>query len=297
MLEFECKHCGEVNEIDLSDSNLSELVGKSVETDKEVMDLREELKEKNILLGRRNAELEKARSGITSAISKTERPSVEIQGEVAEELLFDDVKNAFDEDEFHPIKKGKIGADILHIVMSSSGHQAGSIIYESKNTKNWSGKWVSKLRVDMQESEATVALLVSKAFPAKEKDDLVELEDRIWLCKPGIHVPAYVNLLRQAILMGHRRDVLDVYSSKTDKEMLYEYFTGDFVEQIKNIARVYKELSAEMSKERRAFKTKWAKRQTLLDQLLNSMTGIAGSIQGIGAQSLSLEKMKELTLD
>ena len=119
MLEFECKHCGEVNEIDLSDSNLSELVGKSVETDKEVMDLREELKEKNILLGRRNAELEKARSGITSAISKTERPSVEIQGEVAEELLFDDVKNAFDEDEFHPIKKGKIGA-IIEARMNST---------------------------------------------------------------------------------------------------------------------------------------------------------------------------------
>ena len=93
--------------------------------------------------------------------------------------MFDDVKNAFDEDEFHPIKKGKIGADILLIVLSSSGHLAGSIIYESKNTKIWSGKWVSKLRGDMQESGATLALLVSKAFPAKEKDDLVELEVEI----------------------------------------------------------------------------------------------------------------------
>ena len=297
MLEFECKHCGEVNEIDLSDSNLSELVGKSVEVDKEVQALKEELKAQEILLDRSNKELKKVQSGVTTAMSKTERPSVEIQGEIGEELLFDSLEEAFEEDEFRPIKKGTRGGDILQIVMSSSGHQAGSILYESKNTRNWSGKWVSKLRVDMQESEATVALLVSKAFPAKEKDALVELEDRIWLCKPGIHVPAYVSLLRQAILMGHRRDVLDVYSSKTDKEMLYEYFTGDFVEQIKNIARVYKELSAEMSKEQRAFKTKWAKRQKLLDQLLDSMTGIAGSIQGIGTESVSLEKIKELTLD
>ena len=54
MLEFECKHCGEVNEIDLSDSNLSELVGKSVETDKEVQALKEELKAQEILLDRSN---------------------------------------------------------------------------------------------------------------------------------------------------------------------------------------------------------------------------------------------------
>ena len=300
MTEFECVHCGGVNEIDLGEVNLSELIDQSIDPEIEsekIQSLKEKLKKKEILLDRSNEELKKVQSGVKSAMSKTETPSVEIQGEIAEEVLFDDLESAFSDDDFHRIKKGKSGADIHQIVISSSGHQAGSILYESKNTRNWSNDWVPKLRANMQESGATVALLVSKAFPAKEKDVLAQLEDRIWLCKPGIHLPAFVRAIREGIIMGHRRDVLDEYSSKTDKQVLYEYITGDFVEQIKNIVRVYNELSEEIIKEQKAFKTKWSKRQKVLDQLADSMTGIAGSIQGIGVKSLKLEKMKELTLE
>jgi len=148
----------------------------------------------------------------------------------------------------------------------------------------------------MQESSANFSLLVSKAFPAKETQALVQLEERIWLCKPGPHVSAFVRALRQGIIMEARQKTLDEFTSSSSKDALFEYITSDFVEQISNIARVYTELTEEMQKEKNAFKRKWASREKLLEQLASSMTGVVGSISGIGVPSLKLEKIKELEL-
>ena len=50
-------------------------------------------------------------------------------------------------------------------------------------------------------------------------------------------------------------------------------------------------------KEKNAFKKKWSAREKTLEQLANSMTGIVGSISGIGVQSMKLDKIKELSMD
>ena len=299
-INFECVHCGEINLVDLSDINLGDLAGNDVpgEADPdEILELKEQIKELEILSDRQEQELINAQSGISKAISKSERPSMEIQGEVAEEVLNDLLQDTFPEDIFTPIKKGQSGADIRQSVMMPSGREAGSILYESKNTKNWSNKWIEKLRTDMQNDGATVGLIVSKAFPAKHSDALVQLEEKIWLCKPGIHVTAFVKALRQGILMGARRDILDEFTSKNLKDSLYEYVTSDFIEQISNIARVYIDLKGELTKEQTAFQRKWKAREKLLDQLESSMTGMVGSIEGLGVPSMKLDKIQELTLD
>ena len=69
--------------------------------------LREQIKELQILNTRQQEDLQKAQTGISKAISKTEKPSMEIQGEIAEEILLDDLQDAFPKDEFKPIKKGR----------------------------------------------------------------------------------------------------------------------------------------------------------------------------------------------
>ena len=298
-INWNCEHCGELNTLDLSDLNLSDFVGSDdlqIDESEEMLALREQIKELQILNTRQQEDLQKAQTGISKAISKTEKPSMEIQGEIAEEILLDDLQDAFPKDEFKPIKKGESGADILQTIILPSGHAAGSILYESKSTKTWSNKWVDKLRSDMQDSGASVSLLVSKAFPAKESEALVQMEDRIWLCKPGPHVKAFVRALRQGIVMEARQKTLEEFASSSSKDALFDYITGDFVEQISNIGRVYSDLSDEMTKEKKAFKRKWAAREKLLEQLANSMTGVVGSISGIGVPSIKLEKIKELEL-
>jgi hypothetical protein len=299
-MEFKCSHCGEMNDLDLSEFNISELAELSnqpVEDSEEILALKEQIKEQQILVERQQKQLKDTQSGITKAISKTDKPSMEIQGEVAEEVLTDLLEEAFPEDEISSIKKGQSGADVRQVIMTQSGHEAGSILFESKSTKSWSNGWIEKLRSDMQEEGSTVGLLVSKAFPAKQTDLLVQLEERIWLCKPGLHVTAFVRALRQGILMGARREVLDEFASTSSKDTLYEYITGDFVEQISNIARIHSNLNEEIVKEKNAFKRKWTAREKTLDQLVDSMTGIVGSISGIGVPSMKLEKIKELSMD
>ena len=298
-INWNCEHCGELNVLDLSGLNLSDFIEQDaipVNESAELQALREQIKELEITTSRQEQDLINAKSGITKAISKTEKPSMEIQGEIAEEILMDDLQAAFPNDEFSPIKKGESGGDILQKIILPSGHSAGRILYESKSTKNWSNKWIEKLRSDMQESSASFSLLVSKAFPAKETQALVQLEERIWLCKPGPHVSAFVRALRQGIIMEARQKTLDEFTSSSSKDALFEYITSDFVEQISNIARVYTELTEEMQKEKNAFKRKWASREKLLEQLASSMTGVVGSISGIGIPSLKLEKIKELEL-
>ena len=299
-MEFKCTHCGETNDLDLSQLNVSELAEFSNEPADDsdaILSLKEELKEQQIVLERQQKQLQDAQSGITKAISKTDKPSMEIQGEVAEEVLTDMLEDAFPEDAISSIKKGQSGADVRQVVMTQSGYEAGSILFESKSTKSWSNGWVDKLRSDMQEDGSTVGLLVSKAFPANQSDLLIQLEDRIWLCKPGLHVTAFVRALRQGILMGARREVLDEFASTSSKDTLYEYITGDFVEQISNIARIHANLNDEIVKEKNAFKRKWSTREKTLDQLSDSMNGIVGSIIGIGVPSIKLEKIKELSMD
>ena len=46
--------------------------------------------------------------------------------------------------------------------------------------------------------------------------------------------------------------------------------------------------------EKNAFKTKWNRREKVLDRLVDSITGIVGSIQGTGIESVNLEKIHEL---
>ncbi len=298
-INWKCSHCGEDNVLDLSELNLTDFIepnSSPSDESEELMLLREQIKELQIVNERQENDLLNAQTGISKAISKTEKPSMEIQGEIAEEILLDDLQDAFPKDEFKPIKKGESGGDILQKIILPSGHLAGTILFESKNTKNWSNKWVEKLRFDMQESAAAVSLLVSKAFPAKEKEALVQLEERIWLCKPGPHVVAFVRALRQGIIMEARQRTLEEFTSSSSKDALFEYITGDFVEQISNIARVYSNLSIEMTKEKNAFKRKWTAREKLLEQLANSMTGVVGSISGIGVPTIKLEKIKELEL-
>ena len=64
-----------------------------------------------------------------------------------------------------PVAKGEFGGDVLQRVMTHFGQHCGSILWESKRTKNWSDTWLPKLREDQRNSKADVALIISSALP------------------------------------------------------------------------------------------------------------------------------------
>lgn len=299
MAEFICGNCGEILEIDLSQLDIAEeLINQGIEeSQSEIEKLEERNKALELKLERTVKGLEDSQSGISKAISKTKDQSVEIQGEIAEELLQENLQTAFSDDNFLAIKKGQRGADIKQVIFSDGGYEAGSILFESKNTKSWSNAWVEKLKSDLNEDGANIGVLVSKAFPAKEKEILTQLDKRIWLCKPGPHVIGLVRALRDGILKEANQKNLENFKSKASVDNLLEYVTGDFINQIQAMGQAYQDLNDEITKEKNAFKTKWNRRQKVLDRLADSITGVVGSIEGIGVESLSLEKIQQFTLE
>jgi hypothetical protein len=288
-MKFKCIRCEEENDVDIQDL-MQEYVeqGRTEATESfltEKAKLEGKAKEKEILL-------ERSQKAIEQGLQKTEKPSMELQGEVAEYLLEEALIENFPSDKISPIKKGQIGADVKQEVKNTGGFDIGTILFESKSTKAWSNGWVGKLRSDMSESNASIGIIVSKAFPAKQTDVLVQLEERIWLCKPGPQVMAFVKALRQGLINESKLKNLEDFSTKDNKEQLYEYVTGDFINQMKEMARVYMSLSDEMEAEKRQFSTKWKKREKELENYMKAMTGMVGSLQGIGVASIQIKALE-----
>jgi hypothetical protein len=69
---------------------------------------------------------------------RAEQGSQQLQGEVQELALEELLSAKFPRDIIEPVPKGEHGGDILHRVSSPFGQTCGTILWESKRTKNWS---------------------------------------------------------------------------------------------------------------------------------------------------------------
>lgn len=112
--------------------------------------------------------------------------SMQTQGEAAEIVLEETLAQAFPMDGFAPVGKGVSGADVRQDVMGQGGI-VGSILWESKRTKNWTAGWLAKLRDDQRSAGCEVAVLTSATLP--EGVDSFALKDGIWVCAPRYAVP------------------------------------------------------------------------------------------------------------
>jgi len=69
---------------------------------------------------------------------KAEQGSQQLQGEAQELELEVSLRTKFPRDIIEPVPKGEFGGDVLHRVIGPSGEHCGTILWETKRTKNWS---------------------------------------------------------------------------------------------------------------------------------------------------------------
>ncbi len=125
---------------------------------------------------------------------KAEQGSQQLQGEVQELELENLLRAKFPFDTIEPVPKGEFGGDVLQRVVSPGGQPSGTILWESKRTKNWSDGWLAKLREDQRAAKAEIAVLVSQALPkGVETFDVV---DGVWVTSPRAALPV-ATVLRQ----------------------------------------------------------------------------------------------------
>lgn len=217
---------------------------------------------------------------------KAEQGSMQLQGEVQELILEELLRTYFPFDLVTEVGKGVRGADCVQTVRNQFGQECGKIIYESKRTKEFGGDWIEKLKKDMRNTGADVAVIVTQCYP-KDMDCFGE-KDGVWICSfDEVKPVAYI--LRDTVIKTS--NIIRSQDNKGDKmHLLYDYLlSNEFSEQWKAIREGFLSMRMSIMKEREAMEKLWKAREKQLEKVLLSAAHIKGSIEGIaGSDSIQL---------
>jgi hypothetical protein len=214
---------------------------------------------------------------------RAEQGSQQLQGEVQEIELETLLRSKFPQDLIEPVAKGEFGGDVLHRVIGPLGQQCGTILWESKRTKNWSDTWLPKLRDDQRTANAELALIVSQTLPrGVETFDFV---DGVWVSDYRCAIPVAIALRQSLISLSAARHAGE--GQQTKMELVYQYLTGPrFRHRIEAIVEKFSDMQSDLEKERKATIRLWAKRETQIRGVIESTVGMYGDLQGIAGKSL-----------
>ncbi len=223
---------------------------------------------------------------------KAEQGSQQLQGEVLELELEALLRERFPNDLIEAVPKGEHGGDILHHVSGPLGQPCGTILWESKRTKNWSDGWLPKLRGDQREAKAEIAVIVTQTLP--KTIETFEQIDGIWVTHPRTALPVAF-LLRQSLIdIAMARRASD--GQQTKMELVYQYLTGlQFRRRVEAMIEAFSSMKEDLDKEKKAITKQWAKREGQIQQMLEATAGMHGDLQGIAGKTLPEIDGLELT--
>lgn len=234
--------------------------------------------------------ISRMRQQIDELRRRSEQGSQELQGKVQERDLEATLRDSFPLDQIEPVSIGRRGADVLHRVIGGDGHVCGTILWESKRTRNFSHGWLPKLRDDQREERADLAVLMTEVLP-KGLESFGEV-DGVWVTSRTCAMPLATALRRVLIESATTRKAFEGQTGKM--ELLYSYLTGPhFRQRIEAIIDPLVTMQIELDGEKRAMLRLWAKRAKQIERLLVGSTGLHGDLQGIAGTSLcSIEKLE-----
>ena len=214
---------------------------------------------------------------------RAEQGSQQLQGEVQELELENLLRVKFPFDSIEPVPKGEFGGDVLQRVVSQGGQPSGTILWETKRTKNWSDGWLVKLREDQRTAKAEISVLVSQALPkGVESFDVV---DGVWVTSPRAALPVATILRHTLLQVCMARQTSEGQQTKT--EMIYQYLTGPrFRHRVEAIVEAFSTMQEDLDKERKAIMKQWAKREEQIERVMGATVGMYGDLQGIAGKSL-----------
>jgi len=214
---------------------------------------------------------------------RAEQGSQQLQGEVQELELEAMLREKFPRDAVLPVPKGEHGGDVLQRVVGPLGQPCGTMLWESKRTKNWSDGWLAKLREDQRAAKAELAVLVSQALP---KDmETFGLLDGVWVTSYRCTLPVAVALRQSLIELSAARTAGE--GQQTKMELVYQYLTGPrFRQRVQAIVEKFSDMQDDLDKERKALTRLWAKREEQIRGVLEATAGMYGDLQGIAGRTL-----------
>jgi hypothetical protein len=228
---------------------------------------------------------------------RAEQGSQQLQGEVQELALENLLRVKFPFDSIDPVPKGDYGGDVLHRVVGAAGQPGGTILWETKRTRNWSDLWLAKLREDQRAAKAEIAVIVSQTLP--KGVETFEMIDGIWVTHPRAALPVALILRHSLLELALVRQSSEGLQTKT--EMVYQYLTGPrFRQRVEAIVEAFSTMQDDLDKERKVIMKQWAKREEQIMRVMSATVGMYGDLQGIAGKSLQEIKgleLKSLDLD
>ncbi len=268
--------------------------------EKQLLERQREIEEKARAKERENFELEKIKllkqiednKKLAEEMKrKAEQGSMQLQGEVQELALEELLMKNYPFDKIAEVPKGIRGADCIQFVVNSLQKNCGSIVYESKRTKNFSNDWIDKLKQDQVTCKADVAILVTETMPS----DMERFGEKngVWIC--GYHeVKSLSFVLREMLIKTYAAKLSQ--ENKGDKmELLYHYLTSnEFVQNIKRIVENYDGMIDQLNSEKKAMHKLWSIREKQIWVVQENISALFGSIKGIAGNELETSTVLEL---
>lgn len=264
-----------------------------LEKQKEIEDkARAKEREANALKEREfQKQLEDQKKLIEEMKRKAEQGSMQMQGEVQELALEELLKLTFPFDMISEVSKGIRGADVVQTVVNAQQIQCGTIVFESKRTKNFDQKWIDKLKQDQMRVKGDIAVLVTETLP--NDWERFDFKDGVWICHFN-EVKSLTKVLREVLIKA--QTVAAVQVNKGDKmELLYNYLTSnDFTQKIKRIIETYDTMSTQLNSEKKAMNRMWATREKQIWLVQENLSALFGDIKGIAGNAIDSGNLLEL---
>jgi len=222
-------------------------------------------------------ETQALRQKLEDLTRKLEGKSAHELGEGSEIDLFEQLRDAFQDDRIQRVPKGVNGADVIHEVVHN-GRVCGKIIYDAKNRDSWQNGFATKLKADKLAQAADHAVLSSNKFP-KDKSQ-IHTQDGVIVANPA-RVLVIAEILREQIVRTH-----ELRASKEAREektvALYDFVTSDhfkqLVEQVEAQAGKMLELDG---KEQEAHRRIWDQRGKLIRTIQKARADLSFEVDRI----------------
>ena len=223
---------------------------------------------------------------------KSEQGSQERQGEVLELDIEERLSTLFPHDVIRPVPKGMRGADLVQEVCGSGGQVCGTIVWETKNTRNWSPAWIDKLKEDQRAVGASLAVLVSVALPGEVRE--FGRVNGVWVASLNAWPALALALREQLIAVAFARATSEGRQEKM--ALLYDYLSGEaFHQRVEAIVEAFTAMQTQLHGERRAMERLWREREKQIERVITHTAGMYGEVRGlVGA---SLPEIPALTLE
>lgn len=230
----------------------------------------------SVIIRERELQLAGLRQQINDLKQRAEQGSQQLQGEAQERDLEEVLAQTFPLDRIEPIAKGKAGADIVQHVTSRSGGAVGTILWESKRTRRWSGRWLAKLAEDQRRAKADAAVIVSRTLP-KELEGFA-LMSGIWVTRPTYVIPIATALRQFVLEVGRLRHSATV--SQDTAAQLHRFITGaEFRRHVGRIIEQFAVMKNDLEREQAATARSWAKREAQILAAVESTAAICTQLE------------------